>query len=385
MSIHLQAVLCCCLASLASGLRRKSAAEGQQKYSKSNDHIICPVLAALHRAGDLKTDNNGNMELQQLYDGLHEGLGIRSFPANFQAFGIVKYDKSQKGIEETTNACKPPGGCFLKRFVLDDVNSDTLRYLNIFEMHGKQAIEHGISTGIRGGDTNMPPNAIDCRGQYPCRKRFDQFFGGVVSNGRFYMEDIMAVVCKARKYGDRNGEYAYAPSKTVSIFEGWNFSFTPVPGREWQMRGAMSATLVAFGRTDGKGELYLTMDDLKALFLDGRYPDGWKPRTHGCMLLGCELSALTRFNLDVPCDVDYEEPFWQGTGCQVYTGRTCGVLSDCNAGETCVGRKCLCSRGSNLRTMCFSGGSCKEQRSGASSWFGGRSRIFPEVDTPGNP
>jgi len=373
------------LISLGQSLRRNSKkARSNHAAIKSNNHIICPVLAALHRAGDLETDSNGDVEMENLWYGLHAGLGIRETLASFQSYGIVVYDDSQKGIEETRNACKPPGTCYLLRSVTGNINATTRRWFNLFEMNGKQALEHGISTGIRGGDTNMPPNAVNCGGQYPCRKRFDQFFGGVVSNGRFYLNDIMKVVCKARQYGDRGGEHAYAESNDMPL-TGWNIGV--VPGREWQMRGAMSATLYAFGRTDSNGDLYLTMEDFEALFMEGRYPDNWQKREHGCLLLGCEMSAVERFNLDVPCDVGYDEPFWQNTGCNVDTGKTCGLFSGCGSGEVCVGQKCLCARGGNLRTMCYKNGACVEQRSDSYSWFGGARRIFP-ADNPtprGNP
>merc|ERR1719468_225633 len=380
-SLHL--ALSCGLAALVPALRRQARSNqtDETEAIKTNNHIVCPVLAALHRGGALQTDSNGDVEMAQLYDALHHGLGIRDSLASFQAYGIVVYDRSQKGIEESRNDCKPPGICWMKRS-LGTVDETTRRWFNLFDMNGKQALEHGISTGVRGGDTNMPPNAVDCGGQYPCVERFEQFWGGVVSNGRFYLNDIMKIVCKARQYGDRGGERAYSESKSVL-----GFNVGAVPGREWQMRGAMSATLFAFGRTDENGDLYLTMEDYRALMLEGRYPDGWQRREHGCLLFGCEWSAVKRFNLDVPCDVDYDEPFWQNTGCQVYTGRTCGIFSGCQAGETCVGRKCLCSRGGNLRTMCYSGGSCKEQRSDNYSWFGGKRVIF-KADNPtprGNP
>jgi len=327
------------------------------------------------------------MELGDLYDGLHDGLGIAETLATFQSYGIVVFDKSQKEVEESRNACKPPSSCFFRRKAAEQLGrtppEDTLRWLNIFTMNGKQTVEHGISTGIRGGDTNMPPNAVNCRGVYPCLRRFEQFFEGVVSNDRFYLEDIMKLVCKARKFGDRGGEWAYGESRTLL---GWDMS-TPVAGREWQMRGAMSATLFAFGRRDRENKLFLTMGDYRALFLDGRYPDGWQRREHGCLLYGCEMSAVTRFNLPVPCDVEYDDPFWQGTGCDVYTGETCGIFSGCNDGETCVGRKCICSRGSNLRSMCFRNGRCQEQPDDDYSWFGSSRVVFPgDNPTPrGNP
>lgn len=384
MAKSLEAVLCFALASWASGVRRiDHESRENQTDIKSNAHIICPVLAAMHRAGDLNTDANGDVELGDLYDGLKDRLGQGTTLVAFQSYGIVKYDHTQKGIEEVINDCKPPSLCFITRTVTGIINDTTRRWFNLFTMNGKQALEHGISTGIRGGDTNMPPNAVKCNGRYPCRARFDQFFEGVVSNGKFYLEDILQVVCKARQYGDRGGEFAYADS---SVLLGWDMS--PVPGREWQMKGAMLAMLMTFGRRDSNNVLYLTMDDIKAFFLEGRYPDGWqrKSESHGCLLLGCELPAVDRYNWDFPCPVAYDAPFWQDTGCQVDTGRTCGRGSSCNQGESCVESKCLCSRGTELRTMCYKNGACREPDDDGYSWFGGPRKVFiAEDSTPGNP
>jgi len=359
--------------STAAALRRMPL-RGDDTGVQKNNHIVCPVLAALHRGGALQTDRDGDVEMSQLVDALTTGLGNSKELADFQTYGICKFNRSQKGIETHSDACLPPTSCSTKRFVRGIVDEDTMRWFNLFTMNGKQALEHGMSTGIRGGDTNMPPNAIDCGGQYPCKKRFDQFFGdGGTPNGRFYMSDIMKVVCKARQYGDRGGEFAYAENSA--------FVLGNVPGREWQMKGAMGAIVLSFGKRDENGELYLTMADLKALFLEGRYPDGWQRREHGCLAFGCEFSAQTLFNMDVPCEVDYQEPFWQNTGCQVYTGRTCGIFSGCRDGETCVGRKCLCNRGGNWRTMCYEGGACREQPSDNYTWFGGPRVVVPD-DNP---
>ena len=57
------------------------------------------------------------MILQQLYDALHHGLGMIDSFAIFQSYENVFYDRSQKGIERSRNACKLPGGCYLKRSV----------------------------------------------------------------------------------------------------------------------------------------------------------------------------------------------------------------------------------------------------------------------------
>jgi hypothetical protein len=33
-----------------------------------------------------------------------------------------------------------------------------------------------------------------------------------------------------------------------------------------------------FGRLDEDKKRYLTVDDVKGLWIDGKYPDGWQPR-----------------------------------------------------------------------------------------------------------
>ena len=84
-------------------------------------------------------------------------------------------------------------------------------------MHGHQAVEHGISTGVRGGDTNSP-GLVDCGGKYPCEARFQKFWSECSDkNGRFYKDNIACVMCKAKKFGDRGGEF--------SMFYTFNFFF----------------------------------------------------------------------------------------------------------------------------------------------------------------
>jgi len=367
-----QVAVWCSLAALVPAAR-KVVRRDHADY-QTNEHITCPVLAALHRAGALKTDSDGDVEIAQMQDALRF-IGNSQELTDFQAFGIVQFDRSQKGKEEISNPCLPPSSCGTKRYVHGNVEEDTKRWMNLFKMNGKQALEHGTSTGIRGGDTNMPPNAIDCGGQYPCEKRFDQFFGDNGTDGRFYREDILKVICKARQYGDRGGKLSYEENTIILL--------GPVPGREWQIKGAMILMLMSFGRRDENGELYMTMADLRALFLEGRIPDGWQRREHGCLVYGCEdTPAAQVFNLDIPCEVGYSEPFWQNTGCQVDTGRTCGLFKGCREGETCVGRKCLCNRDGTLRTMCYADGACREQAADNYSWFGGQRQIV-RAENPG--
>jgi len=254
--------------------------------------------------------------------------------------------------------------------------------MNLFTMNGKQTLEHGISTGIRGGDLNMPPNALNCRGVYPCRARFDQFIVPAMRNGRFTVDSAMKVVCMARQFGDRSGEHAYADN-AISLYGDWTME--TVPGPEWQMKGAMSAMVFAFGKRDSNDNLYMTQTDLEALFLHGRYPTGWQKRDHGCLLYGCEASALTRFRMDVgECPMAIEDEWWQGSGCKTATTNTCGFWTRCPSEQTCMSGVCRCNRDETGRTMCFSGGRCQKQSADGYSWFG-QGRTFMPADNPEAP
>ncbi|MEM9367746.1 MAG: hypothetical protein AAGD07_17280 [Planctomycetota bacterium] len=47
-----------------------------------------------------------------------------------------------------------------------------------------------------------------------------------------------------------------------------------------------TAILEVFGRTDESENRYLTTEDVKRLWLDGKYPEGWHPRAAEDMGLG---------------------------------------------------------------------------------------------------
>jgi hypothetical protein len=41
----------------------------------------------------------------------------------------------------------------------------------------------------------------------------------------------------------------------------------------------LTSILAVFGRIDESGQLYLTTDDIRHLWIDGRFPDDWEPRS----------------------------------------------------------------------------------------------------------
>jgi len=316
-----------------------SAAVDEVQTALDHNKILCPVLAAMWKAGDLKADDEGNVELDDMLSGLQNGIGVTWSLAEFQAYGITDYDKDNKETEAVRDRCIPGATfsgfrCFVnkKRGVNDD---STKRWLNIFKMNGNQNVEHGISTGTRGGATNVP-DPETCDGQFPCQERFNKFYvESADGQGRFYRKNLMKVVCAARKMGDRGGEFSYSSGKVTVL---GLMNLTQVPTREWQMKAAISGMLAAFGRKDEKGEIYLSGDDVHALLMEGRYPDGYAKRDWGCIGSGCPsgTSLLSDANQEVECDVGESDEWWQGSGCKVETGSTCWLSCNASRESVCV-------------------------------------------------
>jgi len=347
--------------------------------------IVCPVLAAMWRNADLKTDELGDVELDVMIEGLENGIGSGWSLAKSQGFGITDFDRANKGTELVRDRCIPGftltgTKCWAKREAGSKAD-DTKRWFNIFTMNGKQVLEHGISTGVRGGATNVP-DPETCGGIFPCEDRFQRFYASSAdSNGRLYRSNLMKVVCAARKMGDRGGEYSYSSG---SIHLPGSGDLLPVPAREWQMKAALSGWLNAFGRRDDRGELYLTVDDARAMLMEGRYPDGFQKRPWGCLTTGCEFSFLHDANQPVECDIGETDPWWQEADCKVAAGSTCWF--SCDGGATCVEGQCICGRASNGMGMCWKDGKCVE-RPNTCKYFGEGCQFVPATNPPasGNP
>ena len=334
------------------------------------DRILCPVIAALYNGGDLEVDEFGSASDAQIFAALTNGTGAGSSLAQFQSNGISDYDSSQKEIQEHRHRCITGSPCWMKKKLFGPTE-DTTRWLNIFKMNGLQTVEHGTSTGVRGGANNVPEFDYaggPCDGKYPCEERFQKFYASCANDdGRFYLENINCIICKGYKWGDRTGEFAMNPTQGF---------------RQWQMVAAMTGWLNAFGRTDEEtGELYFEMEDARAMLMEGRYPDGWKKRSWGVM--GDVKYAM---NLVVPqCDAGsgYYDPWWMDTDCPSYTGQKCSLLKKCSGGATCISGKCLCGLGSNLVSMCAVDGACQE-RENKCEYFGEPCKTVP-ADSPKAP
>jgi len=333
------------------------------------NRILCPVLAALYNSGDLKVDSMGIAERADIKSALKDGTWVSEDFAEFQSGGISNYDWTHKMDQLSRDRCAPGitlsgTACFAK-YVAGSSAKDVKRYLNIFEMNGLETTEHGFSTGVRGGNCNSRLENDLCNGQYPCEPLFDKFYASHAdSRGRIYRENILQIICHTIAEGDRGGEFAYMDG-SVGVLG----LSVKLPARQWQMKGAMQGWLSAFGRPDEHGELYFTVDDARAMLLEGRMPDGWEKRRWGCVTAigGCpkmpngkrDMGLLDQANAHLPCE---QFDSWWGNSETTVTGQSCRSDSSCSdAHALCLSGRCTCGKGRNGLQMLYQHGSCKEQ------------------------
>lgn len=112
---------------------------------------------------------------------------------------------------------------------------------NLFHLR-ESNLDHTGSTGIR--DPEVTPEELD-----EALLRFSE-------GGRMYLSSFAAVA-------------AHACSKDPGL------KGTMIQNVE------LSALVEVFGRVDEKGRRYLTVEDVKGLWIDGKYPESWTPRAPG--------------------------------------------------------------------------------------------------------
>lgn len=358
---------------------------------KNPDDILCPVLAALYNNGALQTDENGDAERAQIKSALKEGILCSEDLSEFQSAGIADYAWTHKFDQQSRDRCLPgltlSGTHCWNRWLVGSTARDVKRYLNIFNMDGLETVEHGFSTGVRGGNCNSPEENDPCNGHYPCEALFQKYYvANADSHGRIYRENILQIICDAMAHGDRSGEFSYQDGDKGIL--GLSVS---LPARQWQMKAAMQGWLSAFGREDSSGKLYFTVDDARAMLMEGRAPDGWTPRRWGCItkLGGCptmpdgtkDLSIVEQATSALPCDES--QAWWEHSGRKTSTGQTCRRDRDCGDKELCLSSRCTCGKGRNGKQMLHINGSCREQTD--QRMWNGRTCRSVRADNPDSP
>ena len=232
------------------------------------DHpkILCPVLAALYNAGDLRPDEYGRVTEDHLFQVMTESVGAQT--AAFQGLGVSQF-KEDDHFGEHSSRCA--GLCFFRSAILAHMGRSRLpedvRYLNIFTMGDSGStgyVKHGVSTGVREvASSNSDPDDRECGGIYPCAARFDRlvrpFFD---EHSRLYKEGLVRMMVNAREHGD-HGNLLWGSSRFAVL-------------QNWQQEAALGGWLNGFGRDDGDGRgQYMMLADTEAMFLEGRFFDGW--------------------------------------------------------------------------------------------------------------
>jgi len=241
--------------------------------TKAPDHldvnkIRCPVLASLYSAGIMVPDEYGRVERLQIQKAITEGLnadaqtgwffglttaGYKEADVHEQFFTMANLLEANKMLEENATEVRP----------------GEERYLNIFRMGENPAIMHQIAMAARGGTAALDPNCMSNGSmEFPCENRFDEFVPGFAdSKGRLYSKQLGDVLTNTFKNG-HHGQAAKASLFTITQ------GFT---GREYL---ANAGFLLAFGKPDENGDLYITVEDYRHMTMTGTFPADWqKPDT----------------------------------------------------------------------------------------------------------
>merc|ERR1719350_1806644 len=112
-----------------------------------------------------------------MFNGLTLGIGCGDALATGQTYGIMDYDKDNKESQHSRNRCVPgftaSGTLCAAERAVGHYTEDNECWLNIFKLNGLQAVEHGMSTGTRGGKDNVP-DLDTCNGVFLCEDRLPQ-------------------------------------------------------------------------------------------------------------------------------------------------------------------------------------------------------------------
>lgn len=160
---------------------------------------------------------------------------------SFYNNGLLEVDEAGNVTRESLDKALEMAGIgdrIRKALIKTDESDPIQGSFNLFQLR-ESKLNHTGSTGIR--DQRVRPEALE-----EALLRFSE-------DGRMYAEHFAA----AANYGAERD-----PGLKGTVFQTVEFR----------------ALLEVFGRLDENKERYLTREDVKGLWLDGRFPDGWQPR-----------------------------------------------------------------------------------------------------------
>lgn len=371
----------------------------QRSISRKTDQtrIVCPYVRAMVHKEYLVPDENGLVEIQDVYTAMHNKTWADSGMSWVTALGIGNYPISSEPQERHRDRCLQDTFCFYKRFrgislpvtPSTSIPESTKRYFNVYSMNGKEALNHGFSTGTMGGATNPPQwnnfmcNENGTKGSYPCRDRFDFFYADcmnkTVTPHRMYWKNLECTLCRAWIYGDKDGEFAMNPQSSF---------------QKWQYGGALRGFLSMFGRIenislltnprwsyDHYDDLFLTLSDMEDLFLKGTFPSDYGSADYPFRSWGNVSGFWNGATYPFPPHVPYPQKYihsdsnpeklrcmdeynnlpvspWEypQTECRIVSDKTCNFFEGCSKyGNAFCGynSKCWCNKNDDLISTCW--------------------------------
>lgn len=203
------------------------AADGSKWTSRPNaDRITCPYLLSVFNNGDLVPDEDGFATREELA----QACGRTGMPSWIMA----------TALNSSTQVKDGRSGIF------------------IFNMHAEQKNftgEHTWSTGTREIFTKESKSKAVAL--------YEERFTGCSENGKFYFRNTFAIIdkCMASQVvledaiQDKGGKLV--PMFFIIVYR---------------------MTLMMFGRYDENGDVFMTVEEMRDFWLDGKYPAGYENR-----------------------------------------------------------------------------------------------------------
>jgi hypothetical protein len=237
--------------------------------NKNPKDILCPVLAAMYNAGgfDGMVDELGRVSRLNVQKALVDTIGAEKIVGFFFGIGTAGYrDNDPQSVNQAIMPLMGLHGAvadYLSNATVE-ANAENTRYLNIFQMSGNPEVLHNKAAGLRNPTTKETDPEDRCKGESPCRAKFEVFISRFAdANGRIYPKNMAELARNILQ----DGEYG-----------GVGLPGTALGNREWD---ALAGWMAAFGKKDENEQIYLPLEWARTMVMDGVFPKNWVKRTWG--------------------------------------------------------------------------------------------------------